>query len=147
MSNEKKMMRPVARATAETACRTAVKIRKFNFLVDEPEAMGGTDMAANPVEMLLGAFAGCINVVGHIAAQKLGLTLKGLKLTISGELDPEGMFGNPDVSPWIQHIDVEMDADMDATEEQKQQWLAMIEPNCPIAETLRKGSDVRVKLL
>lgn len=148
MSEEKKKLhRLVARATAETECRTAVKVRKFTFYTDEPVAEGGTDQAANPVETLLGALAGCINVVAHIAAKKVGITLRSLKLTVTGELDGDGMFGDPEVSPWLQHIDVNMEADMDADADQKRRWLEMIEPNCPIAETLRKGTDLRLNLV
>ena len=38
------------------------KAPQFKLVVDEPNDLGGTDEAANPVEYILAGLAGCINV-------------------------------------------------------------------------------------
>ena len=45
------------------------------LIVDEPEALNGTDEDANPVEYILAGFAGCVNVVGHLVAKELGFKI------------------------------------------------------------------------
>ena len=47
--------------------RTTTKIREFAaFGTDEPEALGGTDAAPNPVEQLIGALGSCL-AIGYAA--------------------------------------------------------------------------------
>ncbi len=44
------------KATANNvAMLSDVKVRNFSFKIDEPEALGGSDLGANPVEYVLGA--------------------------------------------------------------------------------------------
>jgi len=44
--------------------------------IDEPDNLGGTDAGANPVEYLLAALSGYLNVVGHLVAREMGINLK-----------------------------------------------------------------------
>ena len=59
-------------ATGDSATKTTVSARDFTFVVDEPPALGGDDAGPNPVEYLLGALAGCLNVVGHLVVVPSG---------------------------------------------------------------------------
>src|SRR6056297_1025289 len=83
-------------ARSESAAKTIVKARNFEIVVDEPEALGGTDVAPNPVEYVLAAFAGCLNVIGHLVAQEMGIELKNLKIEMEGDLNPAKLFGKCD---------------------------------------------------
>ena len=60
---------------AQTAARLEATARQFSIVVDEPPALGGDDVGANPVEYLLASYAGCINVVAHLTAKELGINL------------------------------------------------------------------------
>lgn len=53
---------------AQSAARLEAKARQFKLVIDEPPALGGSDLGANPVEYLLASYAGCINVVAHLTA-------------------------------------------------------------------------------
>lgn len=79
----------------ENATRFVANARHFQLIVDEPEELGGTDQAANPVEFLLAAYAGCLNVMGHIVAKELDIDLRSLEIDIEGDLDPSKVFGKP----------------------------------------------------
>lgn len=52
-------------ANRESPTRTTVETRSFELVVDEPEAQGGTNTGPSPLEYLLAAQAGCLNVTGH----------------------------------------------------------------------------------
>lgn len=42
-------------AASNEGMLAGVKVRNFSFKIDEPEALGGTDNGANPVEYVLAA--------------------------------------------------------------------------------------------
>ena len=79
---------------AQTAARLDAKARQFSILIDEPPALGGDDLAANPVEYLLASYAGCINVVAHLTAKELGIKIERLKIQIEGDLNPSSIIGS-----------------------------------------------------
>ena len=66
-------------AQSESATKAVIKARSFKFLIDEPAELGGTNEGPNPVEYLLGAFAGCLNVMAHLVAQEMNMELRSLK--------------------------------------------------------------------
>lgn len=80
-------------SNSETPARTEIKTRGFKLIVDEPEALGGTNLAPNPVEYILAGYAGCINVVAHLTAKKFNIDLKDLKIAIDGDINPARLFG------------------------------------------------------
>ena len=81
------------KAHSENPTKTIVKARGFEIIVDEPADLGGTDHGANPVEYVLAAYAGCLNVMAHICAKELGFELRSIKIDLSGTLNPARLFG------------------------------------------------------
>ena len=81
------------KAHSESPSKTIAKARNFELVIDEPKELGGTDQGANPVEYLLVAYAGCLNVLAHMCAKELGFELKGVKIDLVGNLNPARLFG------------------------------------------------------
>ena len=134
-------------ASAATDTRTTIETRGFEFEVDEPKPLGGTDEAPNPVEYLLGAWAGCLNVVGHGVADEMDLEIDDLSIDIEGDLDPAKFLGeDPDVRAGYQHIEVTVDAEVDADDETVQEWLETVEKRCPVGDTVANPTPVDVSL-
>jgi uncharacterized OsmC-like protein len=103
---------------SQSATRFEAKARNFSFIVDEPEALGGTDDGPNPVEYLLGSYAGCLNVVVHLVAKEQGVTINNLHIEVNGELDPARFTGQPGFNrPGFQHINVQVTVDTAASQE------------------------------
>ena len=86
-------MKVRVRAHSENATKTVVKARNFQLIIDEPTEMGGTNEGATPVEYVLGAFSGCLNVMAHLIAKEMDITLRGIKIDISGTLNPARLYG------------------------------------------------------
>ncbi len=65
----------------------------FVIDADEPPVLAGTDLAANPVEHLLRALAGCMmtTVVCHAALR--GIKIEELEMDLEGDLDLRGFLG------------------------------------------------------
>jgi uncharacterized OsmC-like protein len=74
--------------------RTTTSIRDFaTFATDEPEALGGTDTAPNPVEQLIGALGSCL-AIGYAAnATVAGIRIDDLRIDIEGDLNLETFLG------------------------------------------------------
>ena len=73
-------MKVRVRAHSENATKTVVKARNFQLIIDEPTEMGGTNEGATPVEYVLGAFSGCLNVMAHLIAKEMDISKKGVWL-------------------------------------------------------------------
>ncbi len=129
----------------ENPTKFVAKTRQFQLTIDEPEGLGGTDHAANPVEFLLAAYAGCLNVMGHIIAKELNFKLNSLKIELDGDLNPSKVFGQPTTDrAGYKEIRVNIIPDADADEETLQKWLETIESRCPVNDNLINPTPVRI---
>jgi uncharacterized OsmC-like protein len=132
-------------AQSETPARTMVKARNFDIIVDEPQALGGTDLAPNPVEFVLAAFAGCLNVMGHIIAKEMNINLRGLKIDISGNINPNKLFGKCQKDrAGYKAITVSLKPDCDADPDTLAKWLHEVESRCPVSDNIQHGTPVNV---
>ena len=59
-------------------CEVTVRVGSgHEFTVDEPEALGGGNVAANPAEYALAALGSCQAITYQVWAAQLGITLEG----------------------------------------------------------------------
>jgi uncharacterized OsmC-like protein len=66
------------------------KTRKFKILMDKPEEENGTNLGPKPAEVSLQALGSCLIFAYLYAANKLNITIDGLKVNIEGETVPGG---------------------------------------------------------
>ena len=130
-------------ASAESPTKTRVSTRGFEFIVDEPETLGGSNEGPNPVEYVLGALAGCMNVVAHQVAREMDLDVRNLELAIDGDLNPAKFMGKSDEPrAGYEEIRVDITADVDATDETLEQWLSAVEERCPVSDNLAHKTPI-----
>ena len=136
------------KAHSASAAKTIVKARNFEIIVDEPADLGGSDSAPNPVEYVLAAFAGCLNVMGHLIAGEMGFELRSLKIDIAGNLNPARLFGQSDEErAGYKTIVVRMTPDCDADDATLEKWLHSVEQRCPVSDNLQNITPVKVSLV
>lgn len=134
-------------AQSENATKTVVKARGFEMIIDEPTELGGGNEGANPVEYELAAFSGCINVMGHIIAKEMNMDLKGIKIDISGLLNPAKLFGTSmEERAGYKQINVKIKADSTASIEELEEWKKAICERCPVSDNLKNTTPVFVEL-
>ncbi len=132
---------------AESPARFRAQTRRFTVLVDEPEELGGTDEAPNPVEYVLIGFGGCLNVMAHLIAQELGFTIRRLEIDLKGTLNPDRLFGRSDAErAGYKQIEVWLLVDADADEATLQEWLARINARCPVNDNLTNPTPVTISM-
>ncbi len=135
------------KAQSASPARTIVKARNFEIIVDEPEDLGGSNTAPNPVEYVLAAFAGCLNVMGHLIAGEMGFELRSLKIDIAGNLNPAKLFGqSQEERAGYKSIVVKMTPDCDADDTTLEKWLHSVEQRCPVSDNIQNITPVKVEL-
>ena len=78
-------------------CEVTVKVGSgHKFTVDEPEALGGGNVAANPVEYALAALGSCQAITYRVWAAQLAIKLDKVEISIDGDIDLRGFFGIDD---------------------------------------------------
>jgi|YNPBryantNP2012_1023418.scaffolds.fasta_scaffold32988_2 uncharacterized OsmC-like protein len=127
--------------------RADVSVRDFTFSIDEPETLGGTNAGPNPVQMLLGALAGCLNVLGHLVAKEMGFQIQAMRMRVEGNLDPLAYLGRKsDVRPGFKQIRVSMDVQSNATPEVLREWAKAVEARCPVSNNIEYATPVSLIL-
>ncbi len=131
----------------QNATRLNVTARSFSIIVDEPSQLGGNDEGPNPVEYLLAAYAGCLNVVAHIVAKELGITINKLNLELTGEIDPARFLGlSFNERAGFKSIKVQLVVETDSDEETLKKWLQIIENRCPVNDNLANSTPLKLSL-
>lgn len=134
-------------AHSENATKTVVKAKGFEIIIDEPPALGGNDEGASPVEYILAAYAGCINVVGHLVAKEMEFELRGLEIKISGTLDPSRLFGTSEEErAGFNNIEAIVTPDCDIDDETMEKWKMAVCDRCPVSDNIKNVTPVVLKI-
>ena len=122
---------------SESPARLCARARQFNITIDEPPSLGGEDLGANPVEYLLASYAGCLNVVAHMAAKELGIEIDKLSISVSGNLNPARLYGQSQAErAGFKAIHVTFSPVCNASKEELDTWVSTIKDRCPINDNL-----------
>lgn len=113
--------------------------RGFKILLDEPEDLGGTDTAMNPVEALLCALGACQAIVARAFAKQHDIEYEEFHVELEGDLDPDGFMGLADVRNGFQEIRYTMHFKTDEPKEKIDKYVQFIEKTCPVGDCLENG--------
>jgi uncharacterized OsmC-like protein len=128
---------------SESHTRLSVETRGFEFVVDEPENLGGDDEGPNPLEYQLGALAGCLNVVGHAVAREMDLGIESFEVDLEGDVDPAKFMGkNMEPRAGFQEIRVDLDVQTDADAAALEEWIERVEERCPVSDNLGNETPI-----
>ena len=79
---------------------------KHSICTDEPSAIGGTDSAPNPVEILLMSLAACETTTANLVGCKaVGIEIQGIEANLSCEWDTAG-FTDPKLPSNIKSVKI-----------------------------------------
>lgn len=123
--------------------KSTAHLRDHRVTIDEPESLGGTDSGPNPVELVLAALGGCINVLVTSFAGIYEVELKKVQVDVEGDLDSDGLLEkNPAVRPGFQEIRYRIQIDSPSPQGRIQALIEHVERVCPVKDTL-KGVPVK----
>lgn len=127
----------------DTECTNCV--RSHTFTIDEPAELGGNDNGANPVEMILASLAACRAITYQFHAGRLGVPIKGMSISLSGNLDLRGFLGmDPSIRPGFAGITGECTLICDASAHQIEALHEAVNQFCPVADIVKNGVPVAI---
>ncbi len=148
MNNTKEVAIPVKvkiEGTSETPTKINLIAGRFSLVIDEPANMGGTDEGPSPIQVLLMALAGCLNMTGHTVAKEQGLNLKQMKITIEGNMDAAHFMGYATKNrAGFEQVSVNIETKFEGiiTSEQRDKWLAETERRCPVTDNMKTQTKI-----
>ena len=119
--------------------------KAFALEADEPPVLLGKDSAANPVEHLLHALAGCLtsSMVYHAAAR--GIHIEEVESSLEGDIDLHGFLElDKNVRNGYQGIRVNFKIKADVPDEQLQELCQLGSAHSPVFDSLTNGVPVAV---
>lgn len=127
--------------------RSDAQVRDFEPIAsDEPKGLGGTDLAANPVEQVLAALGNCL-VVGYAAnATARGIELTDLRVDISGTVDLHAFLGIREGHAGFDDIRASVHLESSASDEQIAELHQHVLSTSPVGHTLRAAVPVTIEL-
>lgn len=148
---EEDSTRGLFRFTAKTEWKggtvTETTARGRSITADEPEGLGGTDSAADPVELLLAALTSCVSIGIATQAAKRGVSLQDFDIEIGGDLDLRGYFGlDPEIRPGYTGIQYTVKVKSEADRAIIEDILRTAERTSPMLDNIRNGVPVTSRL-
>ena len=133
-------------ATMQEKYKTEVNA-SHRFIIDQPKSAGGEDAGANPLEHFLASLAGCMTAIGRIAAQQQRINLRGMKVTVEGDIDKNVLLGkNKKDRAGFTEIRTYVEVDADLTDSEKEEFIETVENRCPVADVMKNGTKVKAQL-
>jgi len=117
------------------------------FTVDEPEALGGGNAAANPVEYALAALGSCQAITYRFWAARLGVALDTVHVEVEGDLDVRGFFGLDDtVRPGFGAVRLHVQLSGPERPERYQELADAVDAHCPVLDLFAHPVPVQREL-
>lgn len=103
--------------------------------VDEPESLGGGNVAANPVEYALIALGSCQAITYRFWAAHLGVALESVRVEVEGDLDVRGFFGIDDaVRPGFGAVRLRVSLGGPEPAERYEELAKAVDAHCPVLD-------------
>lgn len=127
----------------EGSVATTIRAGKHAFVVDEPAALAGDDVAASPVEYALGALISCQVVVYRLYAQALGIVVDEIDVQAEGDLDARRLFGiDESVRAGFSDVRLVITLTGPESEERYQELRAAVDAHCPVLDLFANPTPV-----
>jgi uncharacterized OsmC-like protein len=129
------------------AFKTECTAGKHMVVVDQPAAAGGTDEGPTPLDYQLISLGGCIAAVGRIIANQRRLPIRGIRVSVEGELNTDRLLGKTAQDrAGFSSIKAAVAIDADLSREEKAKLLTEIDDRCPISDNLKSPTPVAIVL-
>lgn len=146
MTKEKSEIKIVVEGISETPTRIHIQSGKFKMIIDEPEQMGGTNEGPTPMQALLMALAGCLNITGNFIAHQRNMEIHNMKVRIEGSMNIGVFMGmNSGERAGFEQIEVHIDGEFpNATEQEITDWVKETEKRCPVTDNIKEKTKIIV---
>ena len=147
MSKTVNILKPIhIRVTAsnQEGYLVRAQTRSHELILDEPRENGGTDQGPTPLEALLAALAGCLIMTLRLHAQRNHIDIESVEAVAEAYIDPRGFIGK--AKPGLQDTKLHLVVRSSADPEKVKELVHNAEKYCPVADTLRSETPVKLEL-
>lgn len=131
----------------ESPFYTEGRFGRHVVVIDEPTSFGGSDKAANPAEVMLAGVAASLCVTLRCYAALQGIAVGRIEVGIGGALDIRGFFdADPAVRSGFGSLDITLKVESDAAPEALRRLLAAVDRGCPVLDSVRGATPIRLAL-
>ena len=123
------------------------QVREHLVKSDYAEAAGGENQAPNPIELLLSAFAACIEAAYYEFALHEGLTITSLSVDVEGTLDLRGLFMIDDVNAGFKDVKYVFRIESPDDEAKLRTLEEKVIAHCPVVDSLKKPTPVSGEII
>lgn len=128
--------------------RNEIVVRDLpSTFADEPEILGGTDSAANPVEQILGALGSCLAIGYTAGAVARGIIIDDLRIELVGNIDLPVFFGLKDGHAGFERVDARVFLKTDAAAEVIEALHTDVFRTSPVGNTLERPAVLDVEVI
>lgn len=139
---EAAIYKPKASSRHVRGLYTETKVREHTVKSDYAEAAGGTNLAPNPIELLLSAMAACIEAAFYEFAVHQGFTVHSLSVDIEGTLDLRGFFMIDEVPAGFKEVKYTFNIESPDDEAKIRELAEKVIAHCPVVDSLMKPTKV-----
>lgn len=127
----------------ETGTANNISIRDFKpILVDEPCALGGRDLAPNPVELLIAGAISCFSISFEIIANQQGIKLESFDVDFDADIDLTVFFGIKEGERGMQNSIIRVRIKADASLEKLKEVLETAKSLSPVLNSLKTKPEI-----
>lgn len=131
-------------ATSEQINNLYVKaqINGFEIECDEPESVGGTGKAPNPLEVLLASMANCLELTAMMFFSFMRLNVSNVKVKVKAKYDKRStMLKKENAMPGLYDIRYKWYIDTIESKKRIEKALRKVQEACPVKWTLQKENN------
>jgi uncharacterized OsmC-like protein len=133
-----------ADASMGEGTRVELRAGAFEFGADEPESVGGTGTAPNPVQLSLAALGSCQAITYRYWAEQLGVQLDAVTVTVDADFDTGAFFGFPGSSGVPSPMAVRCAVTLEGPEpaERYKDLAVTVDEHCPVLDLFTRSIPV-----
>jgi uncharacterized OsmC-like protein len=130
------------------ATEVHVRAGSHRFVIDEPNELGGTNLAANPIEYALASLGSCQAITYRFWSEKLGIAFDRLCIEVDGDIDFRGLLGlSDDVRPGFEGVRVTVRISGPASRAEYERLHVEVERHCPMLDVFRNQVLASTKMV
>jgi len=124
------------------------KAGEHTSIIDQPEAMGGTNKGPSPLDYLFVSLGGCLITIAKMVAMQKKINLRQIEVEVSGDVDLEVLRGqNTEDRAGFTNVTADLKVDADLTDEQKEAFIEEVDRRCPISDNIANTTPITVNLV
>jgi len=117
--------------------RIVATARNHELIMDSRKDWGGEDAGPTPAECLTIALGGCVLNICRIIAAERQIGLQGLRVSITGDIDPSRAFGlATNNRAGFSHLSVKVTFTSKLSPEEKEDFQKEFTSRCPLCDTI-----------